>query len=365
MPRDGTPPRAVPGTHPDSGVRPRPPAVPPLWQRLAGRPTRGATNIHERRHGLLRLAAFVLLWLQAELGAGREDPEDPDTQSVSGDEDAWREPGHELAEVLGLPESALNRLCRERTGFTAREWWDLLRAPGLVETLKEDARAWLDGESFARPSDSCPPRPETPRILYALQRRRRLAGWSKQQRAWQLGFRNAARLDRALFAMTGRTAATLEAEVAAEAQAGWYYVPQDRSLRRAEPCADERTRDARGATFLRVHRNDGRPGLWFPNPDPNHGYNDQFLFEPLADWPAVLAHCEQRRLSLPVVVVHNGRRNIGVERGHDLGRDAARWLGYDSAEIDRAAAALEPDREAERTHEFLRAVFDRNYEDKD
>ncbi|MCZ7648957.1 MAG: hypothetical protein M5U26_27485 [Planctomycetota bacterium] len=349
--------RPVPAVPPEPSPK-NPEPAPPLWQRLAPLQDRGATSIHVRRHALHRLAAFVLLWLRAERD---EAAAAADTQSVL----PAREPGYELAELLGLPESALNRLCRERTGQTAREWWDLLRAPALVEALKEDARAWLDGEPFPPGRNSDKRRPGAGRILHALQRRRREAGRSRQERAWALGFRNAARLDRALYLAAGRTAAALDAEVAAEAQAGWYFDPGACRLWRAE-APGEREREARRAAFLSSRTGSlGKPGIWVPNPRPDP--RNPFIFEPLTDWNSVVSYCQRRELDPAVLVIHNARFSAETRPGKDFGREAARWLGYSMEEIDRAAGALDAFRAEhglapEGREDLLRAVFDKNYD---
>jgi len=181
----------------------------PLWHTVTGFAGGRPASLAERAKGLAQLAAWVehefTLILAAQKAGQR--PSDP----------CW-EPSHELAFRLGLPEAHLNRLCREHDGLSARERWDRLRAPEFLQSLEEEIRDMLSGHPlFEDPGMALiSPRMTLEMLNKRLRSMRRMKGWTKTALAWRLGFRGHQRVNLAVFRLTGKTVAEVEACLIAE-----------------------------------------------------------------------------------------------------------------------------------------------------
>ena len=201
------------------------PGTSPLWLSLTGLLPGLVLAADRRRAGLQALAQWVLDHLQTHVQAATAAlareltfplPFPPEPGSP------FFEPSFALAAELGLPESKLNLFLREVSGLTARETWDYLRvSEALWDRLRRDIRLLLGSQPFV-PAGRDGTGPE--HFLRMLRAARREKGWTAQVRAWRLGYRNAARLNQAVWAATGRSLAEMEAEVLYEECLDWQRV---------------------------------------------------------------------------------------------------------------------------------------------
>lgn len=369
----------------------------PLWQRLTGL-IPGGQSREDRRASLGKLVCLVVLWFRAEMGledggfapvsGGLESAPEPVPECGSAPAvrascyadpggragplklkvdvrqrplallhepaaargSAW-EPSHELAERLELPESTLNRLCRETSGRTAREWWDYLRAESYSAGIRAEIFALLKDETFPTPGYKWDPQSMAEIGLHGLQRRlsarRRAQGWSRQGAAWRAGFKNRARLERAVFDATGSTIAELESAVVVEICETWIL---NRAMSRIYPPDVELTPDemrARGANFLRLGMNDQRtgypcavvpeltalvpagpaaPGAAVRLVPPRAVINSQYTGpQEFQNWDSLVQWCAEYSLDIRKVIVR-------TLRGRGAGREMLAYLGFDTAE---------------------------------
>jgi len=196
-----------------------------LWLSLTGLLPGLLLAPDRRRAGLQALTQWVLDHLQAHVQAATAALARELTFPLSFPPEPgspFFEPSFALAAELGLPESKLNQFLREVSGLTARETWDYLRvSEALWNRLRRDIRLLLGSQPLV-PTGRDGTGPE--HFLKMLRAARREKGWTAQVRAWRLGYRNAARLNQAVWAATGRSLSEMEAEVLYEECLDWQRV---------------------------------------------------------------------------------------------------------------------------------------------
>ncbi|MBI5288519.1 MAG: hypothetical protein HY873_06060 [Chloroflexi bacterium] len=336
----------------------------PTWQMASGFDPDGQ-SLARRRASLTRLVCITLLWFRAELGlddGGGFAPEadldklfGPDTSAKDREDlplradprpspymeaggsagprklarlvaarplgllhdpdaardEAW-EPAGELARVLEIPESKLNGFLRETSGHSAREWWDILRA----EVIRDRIRA----EVFQRLLDECFHRTErgidkilrvrltVELLLNRLRKLRRAAGWSRKSCAWGWGFKNASRMERAVYAVTGQTLFEIEVEAIREIDAKWVYNPVTCTIYPEDRELTPDVLEAHRASFLRfasTHNRGYRDGAWVPKPTKNEHLPEDGAFQNFDSWSAFEAYCKEHRFDVRKVIRRN------------------------------------------------------------
>ena len=187
------------------------PTTDPLWTQVMRCKRFGySVSLAQRREGLGRLVLWVTEWLTALLLERGGTPHDP----------RW-EPAEELAEVLELPETKLNKLCREHCGQTAREIWDRLRLGRFVEALRAEMERMLHGRAFVKPKRGALDRFKAAQT--ALRSARREAGWTRLAFAWRMGFAYHARLNLASFRALNQSVQQVEADILRDIAAKWTF----------------------------------------------------------------------------------------------------------------------------------------------
>jgi AraC-like DNA-binding protein len=133
------------------------------------------------------------------------------------------EPSYELAQELEISEAKLNQLCRERSGLSAREWWDVSRAPDALKLIRAEIESALDGAVLDRTNQIRKRGVQLEDLHRALRQYRRAKASSAAERAYNLGFRTPARLNWALWVATRKTMQQHEAEILKEIFQTWSY----------------------------------------------------------------------------------------------------------------------------------------------
>ncbi|MBI3831292.1 MAG: hypothetical protein HY291_17370 [Planctomycetes bacterium] len=322
LPAGGRPPQAhLPRLRRWRARRPAPPAKPlaPRFTRHAPRSTQFETG---GRSGPARFA-FDLASRPFALLHNPAAARGPQWEAAS-----------ELAELLELPESKLNALCREVSGLTAREWWDVLRVGHVKEKVREEIEYRLLDETFARKvrggGDSFEAVRLTPSLLLGRVRlRRREDGWTRQGAAWNLGFKNHARLQRAVYYSLGLTLAELEAGIVGAVLDAWEYNPITLTIYPPDRVLNEKELRAHGATFLKFGAR-WNQGYWRGARVPDEEFkigNPSGKFKEFATWDEFTAYCKDHKLDVRKVVSHTfgGRAN---------GRTMLKFLGLYTPECE-------------------------------
>ncbi|MBI3832656.1 MAG: hypothetical protein HY291_24250 [Planctomycetes bacterium] len=194
----------------------------PVWANYTMLGSEYPLSLEVRRQEVLKLVAWTELHFRRvllEMRAGQRDPH----------RGPWWEPSLEFAGLMEMTEPRLNSFWREATGMNAREAWDQLRVreDGVLEKLKAEIAAFLKGRRFVKKEKGkeVPRKPGFGEILRELRAARREAGWTRQQRAWDLGFRNHARLNVAVYQVHKKTLVQIEAETVMELARTWTYDP--------------------------------------------------------------------------------------------------------------------------------------------
>ncbi|MCW8133674.1 MAG: SEC-C domain-containing protein [Planctomycetota bacterium] len=213
------------------------------WMRLTGLYPWKPRSLAERRAGLDKLTRHVRHWMRARRARGAFRPlraralhagDAGGAAAFGADLDAaldasqaeartHAEPSWELAAELEIGEAKLNQLCREHTGLSARDWWDAVRAEDAGASIRAEIEAALDGWVLDRSAQIRRRGVQAMDLHRALRQQRRAAGSTAADRAWNLGYKNAARLNLALWRATGRTMQQLEAECLKEIFETWAY----------------------------------------------------------------------------------------------------------------------------------------------
>jgi hypothetical protein len=194
----------------------------PVWANLTMLHPCTTVSLEVRRKEVLKIVAWTELHFRRVLGEMRDGRRDPN-------HGPWWEPSLEFAGVMEMTEPRLNAFWREATGMNAREYWDQLRVreDDVVEKIKAEIAGFLKGRRFTKKEKGkeVPRKPGFGEILRELRAARREAGWTRQQRAWDLGFRNHARLNVAVYQVHRKTLVQIEAEAVMEIVRTWRYDP--------------------------------------------------------------------------------------------------------------------------------------------
>ncbi|MCW8131110.1 MAG: SEC-C domain-containing protein [Planctomycetota bacterium] len=234
------------------------------WMRLTGLYPWKPLSMAERRAGLERLTRYTRHWMRARMDGGAfrsltqplpggasagggvseadgameegmeegmpEGMADPAGGAYDEGPDhahpavrAHAEPSFELAEELEISEAKLNQFLREHAGLSAREWWDAVRAPAALTAIRAEIEAALDGTVLDRTAQIRRRGVQAMDLHRALRRNRRALGRCASGRAWNLGYKSAARLNLALWRATGLSMQELEARILLEIYETWSF----------------------------------------------------------------------------------------------------------------------------------------------
>ena len=188
----------------------------------------------ERRAGLEKLARFTRHWLKKRTALGDRVPLLPREPVIRDtlDEQLYEtlrhaevlaDPSWQLAGELDLSEAKLNSMCREASGLSAREWWDALRVDNALRAFRAQIETLLDGVELDRLPQIRRRGVKLEDLHRALRRRRRDEGQDATTRAWKLGFRSPARLNFAVYTVTGKSMQQIELEILKEIFGAWFY----------------------------------------------------------------------------------------------------------------------------------------------
>ena len=193
----------------------------PYWHQITEWAQGKPAHPGDRAKGLGKLSFFIHEELDFMVARGHKPLQG--AQGLPHCLDPFYEPSYDLANELGLSEWTLNRLMREESGLSVREWWDVKRAADPAWGIQARLRAEIEGLILCHHFKGAQHRPDVEELLKALRRERRIRGWTAQGRVWKWGFRHAARMNLAAFMLTRKTVAELEIDLLREIAHRWYW----------------------------------------------------------------------------------------------------------------------------------------------